>query len=179
MAGLSQEDRNIIKNHPLANLVDHLRGTLQQAERQYEKDGADESQDQLYRNAISKLLSALQGEEAALNIRSRISDGKVASDLAILFMSLQRANFSYNHYRQLVHLVIQRLPFPPLSPRTSKPGTSTSGTPSLHVDIVLKKELEKIHINIPRFFDAYFKDISQLTAVSQVMLKESEAQELF
>ncbi|EER42840.1 conserved hypothetical protein [Histoplasma capsulatum H143] len=113
MAGLSQEDREFIKNHPLTNLADPLRGALQEAERIYESrlvsyDGAVDSLDQLYRNVISKLLSALQGEEAALNIRSRISNGNVGSDLANLFTSLQRTNFSYNHYRRLVHLVIQR-----------------------------------------------------------------------
>ncbi|KAG5294724.1 hypothetical protein I7I48_11376 [Histoplasma ohiense] len=109
MAGLSQEDREFIKNHPLTNLADPLRGALQEAERIYESrlisyDGAVDSLDQLYRNAISKLLSALQGEESALNIRSRISNGNVASDLANLFTSLQRTNFSYNHYRRLVQL---------------------------------------------------------------------------
>ncbi|OJD16106.1 hypothetical protein AJ78_03686 [Emergomyces pasteurianus Ep9510] len=212
MAGLSQEDRNIIKNHPLANLVDHLRGALQQAEKQYEYDGADESHNQLYRNAISKLLSALQGEEAALNICSRISDGNVASDLANLFTSLQRANFSYNHYRHLVHLVIQKLP-PAESqnvetwnfdvwnavfdlidtvsrgtPPPPHPASSIQQTPWLrntssfvnsteyrkHVDIVLKEELGEIHVDIPRFFDAYFGDIPQLTAVSQAVLEECE-----
>ncbi|EEH36148.2 hypothetical protein PAAG_00471 [Paracoccidioides lutzii Pb01] len=54
MAGLSQEDRNIVKDHPLTNLVDHLRDALQEAERIYESrlisyDGAADSLDQLYR----------------------------------------------------------------------------------------------------------------------------------
>ncbi|OJD26325.1 hypothetical protein ACJ73_02298 [Blastomyces percursus] len=66
MAGLSQEDRNIIKDHSLTNLVDSLRSALQQAERQYEYDGADESQDQLYRNMISKLVYTLLGETCSL-----------------------------------------------------------------------------------------------------------------
>ncbi|OJD14653.1 hypothetical protein ACJ73_09058 [Blastomyces percursus] len=216
MAGLSQEDRNIIKKHPLTNLVDRLRGALQEAESIYESrlihDGADESLGQLYRNAISKLLSALLGEEAALNIRSRISDGNVASDLAILFTGLQRANFSYNHYRRLVNLVIQRPPTesqnaetwnfdvwnavfglidtvsratPPPPPH---PTSSIQQTPWLrntssfvnsseyrkHVDIVLKEELGEMHVDIPRFFDAYFGDIPQLTAVSQAVLEECE-----
>ncbi|OJD23847.1 hypothetical protein ACJ73_04796 [Blastomyces percursus] len=166
-----------IKNHPLANLVDHLRGALQQAERQYEYDGADESQDQLYRNAISKLLSALQGEEAALNIRSRISDGNVASDIANLFTSLQRANFSYNHYRRLVHLVIQRLP--PTESQNVETWNfdvwnAVFGLIDTHVDIVLKEELGEIHVDIPRFFDTYFGDIPQLTAVSQAVSEECE-----
>ncbi|OJD28400.1 hypothetical protein ACJ73_00178 [Blastomyces percursus] len=202
MAGLSQEDRNIIKNHPVTNLIDRLRGALQEAERQYEKNGADESHDQIYRNAISKLLSALLGEEAALNIRSRISDGNVASDLAIL----------YDDYQPLVHLVIQRPPtesqnvetwnfdvwnavfglidtvsrgIPPPPPHTT---SSIQQTPWLrntssfvnsseyrkYVDIVLKEELGEIHVDIPRFFDAYFGDIPQLTVVSQAVLEECE-----
>ncbi|EDN02894.1 predicted protein [Histoplasma mississippiense (nom. inval.)] len=116
MAGLSQEDRNIIKNHPLTNLVDRLRGALQEAERIYESrliyDGADESLDQLYRNAISKLLSALQGEDAAYSLRSRVSNGDMVSDLAHLVERLRKAqeNFKYDDYRPLVNLVIQRPP---------------------------------------------------------------------
>ncbi|EDN11291.1 predicted protein [Histoplasma mississippiense (nom. inval.)] len=116
MAGLSQEDRNIIKNHPLTNLVDRLRGALQEAERIYESrliyDGADESLDQLYRNAISKLLSALQGEDAAYSLRSRVSNGDMVSDLAHLVERLRKAqeNFKYGDYRPLVNLVIQRPP---------------------------------------------------------------------
>ncbi|OJD10190.1 hypothetical protein ACJ73_09900, partial [Blastomyces percursus] len=116
MAGLSQDDRNIIKNHPLTNLVDRLQGTLQEAERIYKSrlssDGADESLDQLYRTAISKLLSALQGEDAAYSLRSRMSDGNMASDLAHLVERLQKAkgNFRYDEYRLLIFLVIERPP---------------------------------------------------------------------
>ncbi|EDN05674.1 predicted protein [Histoplasma mississippiense (nom. inval.)] len=123
MAGLLQEDRNIVKNHPLTNLVDRLRGALQEAERIYESrliyDGADESLDQLYRNTISKLLSALQGEDAAYSLRSRMSDGNMTSDLAHLVERLQKAqgNSKYDDYRPLVRL----------NPSTPKPGTSMSG----------------------------------------------------
>ncbi|OJD12531.1 hypothetical protein AJ78_06896 [Emergomyces pasteurianus Ep9510] len=117
MVGLSQEDRNIIENHPLTNLVDRLRGALQEAERIYESrliscDGADESLDQLYRNVILKLLSALQGEDAAYSLRSRMSNEDMVSDLAHLVERLRKAqeNFKYDDYRPLVHLVIQRPP---------------------------------------------------------------------
>ncbi|OJD25347.1 hypothetical protein ACJ73_03284 [Blastomyces percursus] len=82
MEGLSQEDRDIIKNHPLINLVNRLRGALQDTEKIYESrliyDGADERLDQFYRNAISKLLSALQGQDAADSLSNR----DVVSDLA-------------------------------------------------------------------------------------------------
>ncbi|OJD18750.1 hypothetical protein ACJ73_08693 [Blastomyces percursus] len=110
MAGLSQEDRNIINNHRLTNLVDRLQGALQDAEKIYESRPIyDES---LYRNAISKLLYTLQGEDAAYNLPSRINDGDVASDLAQLFERLRKAkeNFRYDDYRPLVNLVIQRPP---------------------------------------------------------------------
>ncbi|KGM91569.1 uncharacterized protein PADG_12344 [Paracoccidioides brasiliensis Pb18] len=43
-----------------------------------------------------------------------------------------------------------------------------------HVDFVLKEELGEIHVDIPSFFDAYFGDIPQLTAISQAVLKECE-----
>ncbi|ODH48992.1 hypothetical protein GX48_04925 [Paracoccidioides brasiliensis] len=112
MAGLSQQDRNIIKNHPLAKLVDLLRGALQEAEKVYEScliyDGVDESLDQLYRNVKSKFLSALQGEDAAYSLRSRMSNGTMVSDLAAyLVRRLQKAqgNFKYDDYRSLVCLV--------------------------------------------------------------------------
>ncbi|KMU74670.1 hypothetical protein CISG_00600 [Coccidioides immitis RMSCC 3703] len=115
MAKLSPDENAIIRKHPLAKSLDDLHGLLQEAERTYElcfisyHDAVD-SFDQLFQDATSKLLYVLLGEEAALNIRSRISDGNVASDLANLFTSLQRGNFSYNHYRRLVRLVIQKPP---------------------------------------------------------------------
>ncbi|EGC43061.1 conserved hypothetical protein [Histoplasma capsulatum var. duboisii H88] len=37
MVGLSQENRNIIKDHPLINLVDRLQSALQEAERIYDR----------------------------------------------------------------------------------------------------------------------------------------------
>ncbi|EEH04621.1 conserved hypothetical protein [Histoplasma capsulatum G186AR] len=117
MAGLSQEDRNIIKNHPLTSSVNHLQGVLQEAEKIYESrlisyDGAVDSLDQLYRGATSGLLSVLQKEGAACNLHSRIGDGKLESDLGHLVERLKKTKgiFKYDDYRPLVHLVIQRLP---------------------------------------------------------------------
>ncbi|EDN02615.1 predicted protein [Histoplasma mississippiense (nom. inval.)] len=125
MAGLSQEDRIIIKNHPLTNLVDRLRDALQEAERIYESrlisyDGAVDSLDQLFQNVISKLVYTLQGEGAAYSLPSRINDGNMASDLAQLFERLQKAkgSFRYDDYHPLVHLVIQR---PPTESQNAEP----------------------------------------------------------
>ncbi|EDN02644.1 predicted protein [Histoplasma mississippiense (nom. inval.)] len=143
MAGLSQEDRNIIKNHPLTNSVNHLQGVLQEAEKIYESrlisyDGAVDSLDQLYRNAISKLLSALQGEDAAYKLRSQISDRKLVSDIAHLVERLQKAkeNFKYDDYQPLVHLVIQR------------PPTESQNTESWNFDVW--KVVFNLIDNIPR-----------------------------
>ncbi|KGY15753.1 hypothetical protein PABG_11414 [Paracoccidioides brasiliensis Pb03] len=117
MAELSQGDGDIIKNHPLTDSVDSLRGVLQEAEKIYESrlisyDGAVDNLDQLYQNVISKLVYTLQGEGAAYSLPSRINDGNMASDLAQLFERLQKAkgNFRYDDYQPLVHLVIQRPP---------------------------------------------------------------------
>ncbi|KGQ02071.1 hypothetical protein PAAG_11252 [Paracoccidioides lutzii Pb01] len=117
MAGLSQEDHNIIKNHPLTNSVDHLQGMLQEAEKIYElclnsHNDAVDSLDQLYQWAISRLLSALQREDAAHSLHSQMSDGNMASDLARLVNRLQKAkgNFMYDEYSLLICLVIQRPP---------------------------------------------------------------------
>ncbi|EEQ91416.2 serine/threonine-protein kinase Sgk2 [Blastomyces dermatitidis ER-3] len=117
MTRLSQEDCNIIKNHPLSDLVDRLQGALQEAERIYESrlishHGAVDSLDQLYQSVFSKLVYTLLGEAAAYSLCSRISDGNVASDLAHIFKCLQKTkgNFRYNDYQPLMHLVIQRPP---------------------------------------------------------------------
>ncbi|EDN09429.1 predicted protein [Histoplasma mississippiense (nom. inval.)] len=206
MAGLSQEDRNIIKNHPLTDSVDRLRGVLQEAERIYESrlisyNGADDSLDQLYRNAISKLLSALQGEDAAYSLRSRMSNGDMVSDLAHLVERLRKAqeNFKYDDYRPLVNLVIQRPPtesqnvetwnFDVWNPVFGFMGTVSGGTPPPPLLLILHHQsnrrpsyatlavssiLQNIESMLTIFFDVCFGDIPQLTAVSQAVLEECE-----
>ncbi|KKZ65062.1 hypothetical protein EMCG_01302 [[Emmonsia] crescens] len=115
MAEISQGDLDIIKNHPLTE-IGRLRGVLQEAEKIHDSrlisyDGADDNGlDQLYCNTISKLLSTLQGENAAYNIRSRMSNKDMVSDLAHLVKFLRQGHFCYDHYRVLVCLVIQRPP---------------------------------------------------------------------
>ncbi|OJD10456.1 hypothetical protein AJ78_08541 [Emergomyces pasteurianus Ep9510] len=117
MAQLSPDESDIIKHHPLKNALDPaLHDLLEEAERFHLRsisyDGAASDTDQFYRNTIFKLLSALMGEDMALNIRSRIRNGNAASDLANLAARLLQPDFSfsYSHYRPLVHLVIQRPP---------------------------------------------------------------------
>ncbi|KAI1932495.1 hypothetical protein LOZ66_006855, partial [Ophidiomyces ophidiicola] len=113
MAELSPDEKSIIKDHSLTDSLHDLRGLLQEAENIYVSrlisyNGSVDSLDKLYQNAISKLLSALQGEDAAFNLRSRSADHNVASDLADLFKRLQRAPFHYEHYRPLTQLVVNK-----------------------------------------------------------------------
>ncbi|KAI1906870.1 hypothetical protein LOZ65_006819 [Ophidiomyces ophidiicola] len=113
MVELSPDEKSIIEDHSLSDLVHDLCGLLQEAENIYASrlilnDGSVDSLDKLYQNAISKLLYALQGEDAAFNLRSRSADHNVASDLADLFKRLQRAPFYYEHYRPLTQLVVNK-----------------------------------------------------------------------
>jgi hypothetical protein len=73
MAKLSQCDLKIIEKYPLSSSRDSLEGLLQDAEKPYELrlnsyDGAVNNLD--YQKVISRLLSILQREEAAFNLRS-------------------------------------------------------------------------------------------------------------
>ncbi|OJD13893.1 hypothetical protein ACJ73_09150, partial [Blastomyces percursus] len=142
--------RRSIKNHPLTNLVDRLRGALQDAEKLYESrliyDGADESLDQLYRNAISKLLSTLQGEDAAYSLRSRMSDGDVASDLAQLFERLRKAKGPSAVFT-LIDTIPRRIT-PPASVPPSFDGTPVKSTSSSQKGSEQTREL----VN-PRIFE--------------------------
>ncbi|KMP09333.1 hypothetical protein CIRG_09503 [Coccidioides immitis RMSCC 2394] len=82
MAELSPAEESIIKEHPLAGSLSNLCSLLQEAETIYEShqtssDTAINSLDQLYQNALSKLLHALLGGDAAFNLRSRIADQNI------------------------------------------------------------------------------------------------------
>ncbi|KAI1954740.1 hypothetical protein LOZ58_006909, partial [Ophidiomyces ophidiicola] len=76
MAELSPDEKSIIEDHSLSDSVHDLRGMLQEAENIYVSrlisyNGSVDSLNKLYQNAISKLLYALLGEDAAFNLRSR------------------------------------------------------------------------------------------------------------
>ncbi|KMP05977.1 hypothetical protein CIRG_05658 [Coccidioides immitis RMSCC 2394] len=187
MAELSQGDRNIIKNHPLTNSFSYLRDVLQEAEKIYESrlscDGSEDSLDQLYRNAISKLLSALQGEDAAYSLRSRMSNGDMVSDLAHLVKRLRNAkgNFKYDDYRSLdvdewnidiwkaVFSLIDTVPrtTPPASVPPSFDGTPIRSTSSSQKGSEQTRELVNPRIfeeirgctfrDVEGFFDKYFE----------------------
>ncbi|KKZ63811.1 hypothetical protein EMCG_01915 [[Emmonsia] crescens] len=88
MAELSPDEEAIIKKHSLSKSLDDLCSLLQEAEKMHESrfisyDVAVDSLDQLYRNATSKLVVTLQGEDAARHLRSRISDEYSSKDLPL------------------------------------------------------------------------------------------------
>ncbi|KKZ61580.1 hypothetical protein EMCG_00563 [[Emmonsia] crescens] len=117
MAGLSQDDRDIIERYPLNDSLNKLDHLLQEAEKVYDSrlmsyDGAFDSLDHLHRNAITTLLSTLLGMGAALNLPSPIKVQNLDLDLADLYTRLrkEKGSFNYNPYRALVRLVIQKAP---------------------------------------------------------------------
>ncbi|KAL2043514.1 hypothetical protein N7G274_003821 [Stereocaulon virgatum] len=124
MANLSQNDRNIIAEHPLDTWLDHLQDPLRKAEQSYKPgslshDSIASISDQGPQKVISRVLGTLLVHEVALNLRSKIGSDNVASDLSELFIRVQRGRYNYEHYRALSRLVIKKgLP------------TSTFGTPS-------------------------------------------------
>ena len=113
MANLSQNDRNIIAEHPLDTSLDHLREPLRNTEQSYKPaslsfDGAADSSDHESHEAISKFLLALMGHKAAYNLRSKIGSDNVASELSELFKRVQRGHYNYEHYRALSRLIIKK-----------------------------------------------------------------------
>ncbi|KAL8698069.1 MAG: hypothetical protein Q9201_006780 [Fulgogasparrea decipioides] len=115
MANLSQNDRNIIAEHPLDKLLDHLQDPLRKAEQNnipgsLSHDGIVNRPDQGPQKAISRLLGALQVHEVALDLRSKTGNENIASELSTLFRRVQNGNFNYEHYRALSRLVVKKAP---------------------------------------------------------------------
>ena len=112
MANLSQGDRNIIAEHPLDKWLDHLRDPLRRAEQNNKPgsplhDGIVNRPDQGPQKAISRLLSALQVHEVALDLRSKIGNNDKASELSKLFKRVRSGRYNYEHYRALSRLVVK------------------------------------------------------------------------
>ncbi|EEH42949.2 uncharacterized protein PADG_07769 [Paracoccidioides brasiliensis Pb18] len=212
MVELSPDETAIIKKHPLTKSFSDLHGLLQEAERTHASwsisdDGATDKRVQLHRNAITKLLSALQGEDAAFNLRSRITDQNIDSDLAEVTLKHLRPDlFNYRYYRPLVQLVIQKAadvdiwkavfsliytvsqatpPSPPVSSIQQTPwlrNTSSFANSTEHrdyIDAVLKEELGELHTDIPGFFNAYFGDIPHLDVVARAVFEKCKGTNLY
>ena len=113
MAKLSQNDRNIIAEHPLDTSLDHLREPLGKTEQSYKTrsfsfDGAVDDPDLGPQKVISKLIYTLQGHEVALELRSKIGNNDIASELSELFKRVRNGRYNYEHYRVLSRLVIKQ-----------------------------------------------------------------------
>ncbi|KJZ71187.1 hypothetical protein HIM_09442 [Hirsutella minnesotensis 3608] len=112
MASLSAHDHDIIACYPLGNSLDHLRKSLQDAERSYSSifdshDGANDSE-QHHQDIISHLLTTLMGRRVAFCLLSKSSGRDVASDLGLLLTRIRKGDLKYSYYRHLVRLVIQK-----------------------------------------------------------------------
>ncbi|KAL2050081.1 hypothetical protein ABVK25_009691 [Lepraria finkii] len=112
MANLSQNDRNIIAEHPLDKCLEHLRDPLRKAEQNYSpgsfpSDGTVNSQAQGPQKAISQLLNALGGHEVAYDLSSKMGNSNIATELSKLFGLVQSGRYIFEHYRALLRLVIK------------------------------------------------------------------------
>ena len=113
MAMLSQNDRDIIAEHPLDISLDHLREPLGITEQSYKTgslsfDSAADGPDLSSQKAISRLLSTLQSHEVALDLRSKTRNEDIASELFTLFRRVRNDDFNYEYYRALSRLVIKQ-----------------------------------------------------------------------
>ena len=113
MTNLLQSDLDIIAEHPLNKCLDYLQDPLRKAEQNHRSnflsyDGVVNSQDQEFQKKISRLLYILQDHKAAFNLRSKIENEDLASELSTLFRRVRTDSFNYQHYRSLSQLVIKR-----------------------------------------------------------------------
>ncbi|EDN02592.1 predicted protein [Histoplasma mississippiense (nom. inval.)] len=170
MKGLSQEDRKIIKNHPLTNSVNHLQAALQEAEKIYESHRTPASERQKETSGTTTTSRWCTWLFKGLRLNPRTSKPGTSMSGARSFVLLTPSREAL----PLLLIIILH------HPSNRRPGCATlssfanSTEYRKHVDIVLKEELGEIHVDIPRFFDAYFGYIPQLTAVSQSVLEECE-----
>ncbi|KAL8788263.1 MAG: hypothetical protein Q9213_001783 [Squamulea squamosa] len=113
MANLSPDDRATIAKHPLDTFLDHVREPLRKTEQSCKPGslsfgGATDSSDYDPQEAISKLLLALMGHKVAYNLRSKIGNNDIASELSELFKRVRSGRYNYEHYRALSRLVVKQ-----------------------------------------------------------------------
>ena len=85
MTNLSQNDRNIITEHPLDRCLDHLQDALRKAKQDYisrsiSHDSTVNNLNTSSQKAISRLLYILQGQKVALDLRSKIENSNIATN---------------------------------------------------------------------------------------------------
>ncbi|KAL2042020.1 hypothetical protein N7G274_005208 [Stereocaulon virgatum] len=113
MAKLSQNDLNIIAEHPLDTSLDQVREPLRKIEQSYKPgslsfDGVADGPDFGHQKVLSRLLYTLQGHDVALDLRSKIGNSNIASELSELFKRIQGNRYNYEHYRALSRLVVKK-----------------------------------------------------------------------
>ncbi|KAL2037319.1 hypothetical protein N7G274_010008 [Stereocaulon virgatum] len=113
MAKLSQNDLNIIAEHPLDTSLDQVREPLRKIEQSYKPgslsfNGVADGPDLGHQEAISKFLLALMGHKVALDLRSKIGNNDVANELSKIFGLVRSGRYNYEHYRALSRLVVKK-----------------------------------------------------------------------
>ncbi|OAX84081.1 hypothetical protein ACJ72_01560 [Emergomyces africanus] len=203
MASLTQSDCDIVAKHPLKTSLDYLRDILEDAERSYRPhlnsyDGAVDTPSSVCQEAISDLLGALMTQKSAFNLSSRLGNRNLASDISNLFGHVQQDDFSYEVYRPLSQLVIQKAPdidiwtavinliitvlrlTPPPSAPFVRQTPITYNMSSLvnsseyrkDVDNVLKEDIGPMFIDIPGFYEAFFGEVTDLEHIADTVLKK-------
>lgn len=204
MVNLSQDERIIIEKYPFKSVLDPLQGVLEEIEKLYalhriSYDGPIDGLDEAYQKAVTRLVAALQGTDAAFYLRSRSGSGNLVSEMARILGRVQEGDFIYTSYRPLVKLVTQKAsdfdiwdavlslitaasratpPPRPIAPFKQTPwshNTSSFANSTeypKYVDDVLKEELGDFHVDIPGFLEAYFGNILGLDSIASAVLNE-------
>ncbi|KAL2363317.1 hypothetical protein RJZ56_003744 [Blastomyces dermatitidis] len=202
MADSSLND--IVAKYPLKDSLQPIFRRFQDAERVY---GSNESENEICRMAVLRLLYTLQGQDTAFNLRSRTSGLSVASELARLFRHIE-TNFNYDDYRPAIQLVLGGAPDteiweaildlidtprkPTISTPPPRPNFPSIQTPRSHttsslvnssehrksIDSVLKEELLGVlHPDIPGFFEAVFGEVEGLDSTARAVFDTCKAGE--
>ncbi|EQL30288.1 hypothetical protein BDFG_07209 [Blastomyces dermatitidis ATCC 26199] len=202
MASLTQFDCDIVVKHPLKTSLDYLRDILEDAEHSYRPhlnshDGAVDTPSSVCQEAISDLLGALMTQKSAFNLSSRLGNRDLASDISNLFRHARQDDFSYELYRALSQLVIQKAPdmdiwtavinliitvlrsTPPPSAPFDRKTPITYNMSSLvnsseyrkDIDNVLKEDIGPMFIDIPGFYEAFFGEVTDLENIAETVLK--------
>ena len=127
MASLSQNDHNIIAEHPLNSTLDHLRDLLRNTEKSCEV--VDHDFDQGLQKAILELLGILLLSEPADYLPSLTGNRHVAYDLLWLRQRIWEGKFNYQLYRSLSHSLSSKKHLMSIS------GTLSSNSSSLSLKI--------------------------------------------
>ncbi|KKZ66871.1 hypothetical protein EMCG_07477 [[Emmonsia] crescens] len=203
MGDLSQADRDIITNHPFNNSLDHLQDVLRDAEQSYKRglnsyDGTVDRPNQICQEAISNMLLTLMGSKSAYSLRSPIGNRNLASELSNFFGQVQQGDFSYEHYRTLSQLVIQKAtgidiwsavinlsitvlrstpppsaPFVQQTPITRNMSSLVNSSEyRKDVDHILKEDIGPMSIDIPGFYEAFFGKVTDLENMAHTVFEK-------